>query len=141
MRLTTIITPIEFFIYAIFDPREPEVFRYVGATKHTIKARLSEHLCLAKRHPDSPFREWMNDLMLKGVRPGIKLLETCFGEKVIEAEKFYIGLFRDDPRFLNRKSSPKYSQPVNTEEFDAESMEKLLNSSRERVQKAILPEL
>lgn len=80
-------------IYALFDPREPGVVRYVGKTIRPLNERLWRHLGDLRHNADrSHKRNWLIGLDREGVRPGIRLLEiVADGADWQERERFWIA--------------------------------------------------
>jgi hypothetical protein len=82
-------------IYALADPREPNLTRYVGKTQDTNK-RLREHLCEARMGKRRDHRlHWLRKLASCSVEPVISILETGKGDGWKEAERKWIKHFRD----------------------------------------------
>lgn len=74
-------------IYALIDPRDGRP-RYVGQTRgRYLCNRLAQHVCRADRTPKS---EWVQDLLLAGLRPSIELLEEVTLSRGDEVEDIWI---------------------------------------------------
>ncbi len=63
-------------IYALADPRNPEVWRYIGRTFHPI-ARRAQHVGASRllRQGATAKERWVADLLTKGLHPRIVVLE------------------------------------------------------------------
>jgi hypothetical protein len=81
------------FVYALSDPRNPNVPKYVGKTKTSLRFRLSGHL-LDAAQSESPLYNWINSLLDENIIPKIYALETCPTEKAYEREENWIKFFR-----------------------------------------------
>jgi hypothetical protein len=83
------------FIYALFDPRDPDQVRYVGQTSRTVEYRLYEHERSAKRQIQWPVSQWIRKLHDQGVRPAFKVLQVVApGEDWGRMEKEWIASMR-----------------------------------------------
>jgi hypothetical protein len=64
-------------IYALIDPIT-DVVRYIGKTQNPLSRRLRDHIRIAKKgRPKTEKKDWINNLSLSGLKPKIKLIETC----------------------------------------------------------------
>jgi hypothetical protein len=64
------------YLYALMDPREPDIVRYIGKTDN-ISRRLSEHIAGSRNEEAiTPKDLWIKGLLKAGVSPEIKLVET-----------------------------------------------------------------
>lgn len=86
-------------IYGLFDLSDPyRRVRYVGQTSQTIHQRLSDHLAVARKRPDSRDRdfpvytEWLCSLNPRDV--GVLLLDTCSHEDRYVRESYWIEALR-----------------------------------------------
>lgn len=61
-------------IYALYDPRYPEIVRYVGKTVKKLSMRLSEHISDARREGISHKCTWIRLLLSLGISPQIRTL-------------------------------------------------------------------
>ena len=89
-------------IYALSDPRLPQVFenvRYVGKTVYVLKKRLSEHIC---RKFDTYKRRWIGKLLSEGCEPAIWPLAFCSEEGWEEVEKWWIAKLKPIARLTNQ---------------------------------------
>jgi len=61
-------------LYVLFDPIEPEHFRYAGYTVHRVKQRLSEHLEEARsgRWNHTHKNRWVNKVLRQGRTPSVR---------------------------------------------------------------------
>jgi len=83
-------------IYALFDPREPVLVRYVGKTDWTLAARLTKHLWEAHNGFKSHRFHWIRGLLHAGIEPKIRLIEEVTAADWRERERFWIEHFRRD---------------------------------------------
>ena len=80
-------------IYGLADPGTGK-FRYVGQTHRTLGARLYHHIWDAIHHSHKNRKDaWICNLMVRGLRPNIVLLEETSSWKT--REKFWISQFPD----------------------------------------------
>jgi len=89
------------FIYGLFDPRTPEIIRYIGRTKN-MKIRLASHLY--KKFSWDKKTKWIKSLRSIGLKPCIKLIDTVPTEEVKLIEKGYIKFFNSE-FLLNEKKN------------------------------------
>lgn len=90
-RRTHLSTPVT--IYALSDPRKPELIRYIGKTKERLNRRLCGHI--SKAETERTLRgNWVKSLIRCGVSPIIWPLEICTNSNWIEREMFWIRLFK-----------------------------------------------
>ena len=61
-------------IYALFDPREPALVRYVGKTEKTMQFRLSRHLAETRLGLKAHRFHWIASLLASGITPAIRLV-------------------------------------------------------------------
>lgn len=87
-------------IYALSDPRKPELIRYIGKTHLSLARRLMQHFQYAKRKI-TPKNSWLVSLQRAGLKCLIWPLEVCQKESWEEREKFWIRLFRPLSGLLN----------------------------------------
>jgi hypothetical protein len=78
-------------IYALVDPRNTAI-RYIGSTKNTVGERLGQHIHKARLIPETELAQWINGLVLLGLRPRTILLATAECRHV---EKRWIRAFGD----------------------------------------------
>ncbi len=81
-------------IYALFDPREPLLYRYVGKTCRTLAQRLWEHCYMASKGRRSAKDNWIRGLSKIGIKPEIILLEDASQEWVAK-EAYWIKAMRE----------------------------------------------
>lgn len=82
-------------IYGLADPADNRI-RYVGKTKNTLSHRRSEHITYAKRKKGlNPRTVWINEVLARGVKPEIVLLEKCAKENWRERERHWASLYKD----------------------------------------------
>lgn len=78
---------LEYTIYVLVDPREPDIARYVGCTSD-IKRRLAEHHGVNNR--GRALDMWLKELDCEGVKPEMVRLAEVDGKHAKEAESYYI---------------------------------------------------
>lgn len=81
-------------IYGLFDPRHPDVIRYIGKTKE-IKKRLRSHLVEAKRNGGTYKRNWIRSLLADGITPFTCVLTEVPINTWTETERMYISKFKE----------------------------------------------
>lgn len=90
-------------VYALSDPRNPSLPRYIGKTKGSLRRRLSAHRCWAKSHLNTPLGDWINSLSESCLVPTIYALEYILdGAK--KREEYWISFFRPLGTLTNRSS-------------------------------------
>ena len=82
-------------IYALFDPRHPDVVRYVGKTKTKIEIRRTRHVGEARRGLKNHRGYWIRSLLDAGVVPGVRLLAEVPAESWQEHERQFIAQHKD----------------------------------------------
>lgn len=79
-------------VYALYDPRKPEVVRYVGRTSKPLQVRLREHINDAKADRSRSYRiSWVKSLLAQGVQPALLVLEETTLEEVVTCEAKWIA--------------------------------------------------
>lgn len=80
------------FIYVLIDPRDNEI-RYVGKTVQALTDRLQAHIqrCFARTDHRS---RWVAQLVRRGYRPRIELIQVTDSDHWREAEPYWIGYYR-----------------------------------------------
>lgn len=82
-------------IYALSDPRKPQLIRYIGKTTQRLRKREYSHLVDAKRDSKQNRRaNWINKLTREGVRPIAWPIEICDTSNWEEREKYWIAFFK-----------------------------------------------
>lgn len=81
-------------IYALFDPRKPEVVRYVGKTQMKIETRRMRHVGEARRGLANHRGYWIRALLADGVIPGVRLLAEVSAEQWHEHERRFIAQYK-----------------------------------------------
>ena len=77
-------------IYGLDDP-ETQQLRYVGKTTRNLSQRLRDHLKDKRRcHRVN----WIKNLTVRGLQPGIFEIESVLDRQANEAEKFWIAYFQ-----------------------------------------------
>lgn len=92
---------MEVIIYGIYDPNYPEIIRYVGKTKKTIKERLSKHIYLSKNGVKRPLNLWIKKLLDNGITPEIIEIEKTNIDEWCNKEIFWISFYRKKYELLN----------------------------------------
>ena len=95
-------------VYALTDPR-PQVVRYVGCTRGPLRDRVRDHL---SPNATPRVREWVRDLQMLGLTPGVVELETVlnanpyrhFGYHA-EREAWWINFYAS-PWLVNVRHNP-----------------------------------
>jgi GIY-YIG catalytic domain len=80
-------------IYALSDPRNPRLPKYVGKTLRDLRRRLSAHLCLSSQKNET-LKLWISELKLEGLIPTAYVLEQASKEKLGEREEAWISFFK-----------------------------------------------
>ena len=84
---------MEHIIYGLYDPSDlSRTIRYVGYTSN-IHRRLIVHLTTAKRRRSNHLHHWLNNVVRRGLRPGIVVIETVTKETWQDRERFWISQF------------------------------------------------
>ena len=82
---------MEIKIYGLFDPREPDIIKYVGKTKMSLRKRLQAHIDESRRKLNGTYKiHWVNSLCKENIKPDIKILEICTEDNWQEREKYWI---------------------------------------------------
>lgn len=82
-----------FNIYCLKNPDTNDVW-YIGVTTTTLNSRLSQHIYDAM-HKNSLKAKWIKDLLDKGKKPLIELLEICTIHNWREKEIFWISKYNN----------------------------------------------
>lgn len=110
-------------IYGIVDPREPAEVRVIGETKQLLLQRLHQYFSDARRDRKSgaslcPSAVWVLELLDAGVRPEIRLIETCTQKTWRAQEIAAIALYRSKGhRLLNKHEGGNGSEHGGRREF------------------------
>lgn len=90
-------------IYALSDPRNPRVPKYIGQTCNRLRTRLCAHLSDSRRPENGirPVCAWVHDLEMEGLVPIIYSLEVAKKEALIDREHHWIMFFRPLGTILN----------------------------------------
>jgi len=87
----------ERFIYALVDPREPGIIRYVGCSERPWH-RCQDHLSDSRRKPrfgNAAKIAWLSGLLDAGVLPWIVILERVKpGQNWVRREEYWIVCYR-----------------------------------------------
>lgn len=87
-------------IYALSDPRKPQLIRYIGKTVKRLSARLAGHITYRTQR-NTPKNAWISSLLNVGLKPLIWPMEICNNASWEERERYWIWLFRPIPNLLN----------------------------------------
>lgn len=82
-------------IYALIDPRNTNVVRYIGFTKKTLERRLIEHLSDARRGHMNHRCNWIRSLTKDNIRPIISIIEEVTEDNWQEREKYWIRFYKE----------------------------------------------
>lgn len=64
-------------VYALVDPREPLVFRYIGITRKHPEDRLDKHYVAVKRGGRHYVQNWLRALLRDGIEAKLVVLVEC----------------------------------------------------------------
>lgn len=78
-------------VYSLSDPRTGEV-RYVGLSSDP-RFRFYKHLSMARTWGTYPCAVWIRELLDRGHRPELRLLEVADAERPWETEQRWMDLF------------------------------------------------
>jgi len=81
-------------IYFISDPFTNDIF-YVGKTELTLNQRLNGHISTARKLPGKRLSKRIIEIIQKGKRPVIEILEVVDYEDWQESEIFWIKKFEE----------------------------------------------
>jgi hypothetical protein len=81
-------------IYALFDPREPSLVRYIGKTSSGMAERLSRHLTEARLGLKAHRFHWIRALLRDDVMPRIRQIEETTAKLWRDRERHWIEHFR-----------------------------------------------
>lgn len=91
-------------IYALADPKKPDVIRYIGRTVGGLSVRLTNHI--RDRNAQRTHKNnWINLLLSEGRRPTIWAIEECKDECAPERENYWISFFEPLGLLTNTKKS------------------------------------
>jgi len=110
--------PKKTFIYALYDPREPEEIRYIGKANNP-RARLNSHISESLRIETPIWKaDWIRTLISDGLKPEMKVLEEVSYDISIEwedREVYYIAYYFSKGHRLENSTlggSDNYNLPV-----------------------------
>lgn len=85
----------EVLIYALYDPENSKLPRYIGSTGRSLHERFVEHARDARSRPKYQHHAWFNLVLSMGRTPSITLLERCDSQEQADTrEKHWIAFFR-----------------------------------------------
>lgn len=90
------------FIYALYDPQNPGVPRYVGRTTQPLLRRMARHKCWIKSHSSHPLSIWINSLLICGSHPIGRVLENVGIPDLQKREEAWIKFFKPLGLLANR---------------------------------------
>ncbi len=115
-------------IYALRDPTTNKI-RYVGKTKGSLNRRYNQHVQSRNLKSRTHSANWINSLMLLGLRPGIELLEKCDDNIWQEREIYWISKLLNEGEDLTNISPGGDSGCTNYKHsLEARARISLLNS-------------
>lgn len=83
-------------IYALVEPLNYDVPRYIGKTVAPLYKRLRAHKVEAKRRPHRPVSEWITASLSKRFGPGIRWIETVSADSSWQdRERYWIAQARE----------------------------------------------
>lgn len=77
-------------IYALVDPRQPDIIKYVGKSKHP-RIRHLQH-CAVLEYTSKG--EWIDTIRNEGILPQITILDWTEGPRSTEAEEYWVRKLR-----------------------------------------------
>src|SRR4030066_859245 len=86
-------------IYYLADPDTSIIF-YVGKTESSISNRLNNHICKARKHPEQALSNKIFEILGRGRRPKIEVIEIVDQHNWQKAEMFWIDQFRNQGKIL-----------------------------------------
>jgi len=93
-------------IYALSDPRNKGMVRYIGRTACPLETRLRNHITQRGTKPHYPVFKWIDFLLSQGLKPIIWPLELC-GEGISsDREQYWIKFFKPTRQLLNVSDGP-----------------------------------
>lgn len=80
-------------IYALVDPREPKLWRYIGRSFHPTSRRVQHVRASGDLQRGATYKEtWIAQLLSESVQPSVILLEECASlSDAIAREKIWIS--------------------------------------------------
>lgn len=81
-------------IYALSDPRNPSVIRYIGQTVRSLAIRASDHVTNAWKHPSLAKSRWIRELIDTHMYPKIWPLEVCDTSNSFARELYWVRFFK-----------------------------------------------
>jgi hypothetical protein len=94
MKRKHLIPQTKGIIYALSDPRNPNLPKYVGKTQQTIQRRVSGHILAVKSRPSYELSKWIESLLDVGLLPRIYVLESVVDGDLRARETAWIRFFR-----------------------------------------------
>lgn len=81
------------FIYALVDPREPEIVRYVGKAWN-VEIRRRQHLSATHLAANTYKDRWIKKLLRAGVEPQVIIIECVLRAMWGDRERYWIAHYR-----------------------------------------------
>ena len=124
-----------YVVYAIIDPRRPTEYRYIGVTNQPLKQRLSNHICIARHHPNySAKNKWISHLMASGQKPCIVKLELCGFSNAENCELAWIEKLRPSGLLFNTKRNSPYNRQRKDHGYHGELGRRHIVFAREKIE-------
>ena len=84
----------------MFDPRHPNIVVVVGRTVQPLQARCRDYI--RTKTKTTPSILWAQALMQQGIRPAIRLIQTCNADQWVTREQYWIAYWKKkNPCLLN----------------------------------------
>lgn len=88
-------------VYVLINPIDMKPF-YVGKTNNP-KSRLNSHIRDAKKMIQNINKcKLILDILEKGIKPILRIIEWCFNTDVVEREKYWIKYYRRIVKLVNK---------------------------------------
>lgn len=129
------------YIYALSDPANPKLPRYIGKTTKTLIRRRCVHECHSRevRMASFPVNQWLLELERTGKRCVIYALEITTPELMKERETHWIRFFRPLGTLLNKsdgdgmKGLPGHASPLSRQRTIERNKRGLSTESRAKI--------
>jgi len=94
------------YIYALSDPRNRTIPKYIGQTTVSLRRRLWGHFSFVKQRPNYPVHKWIAALRSENLVPVIFALEETDTDNASLRETHWIRFFRPLGSLLNQSDGP-----------------------------------
>ena len=111
---------MKIFVYALVDPRKPDLFRYIGQTA-TPRTRHLQHCADAG---GSEKAAWIESMLFDGVLPQMVILHTCTQGEASQIERDLI--VKHSSTITNAKGMPEPERGNIIEQAEREAIAKAL---------------